>query len=80
MCIAAVGLVGDLARALGLKVLPFCDEIMMVLLENLGVSRFQGLWKWRILVLAYRQVNGHNVLLKFLLVLLKLLLVPSRAA
>lgn len=36
VCIAAVGLVGDLSRALGLKVLPYCDEIMMVLLENLG--------------------------------------------
>jgi len=36
VCTAAVGLVGDLSRALGQKVLPFCDEIMMLLLENLG--------------------------------------------
>ncbi|KAL4217331.1 Importin subunit beta-1 [Mactra antiquata] len=36
VCIAAVGLVGDLSRALGQKVLPFCDEIMMLLLEDLG--------------------------------------------
>lgn len=38
MCLAAVGLVGDLCRALGQKMLPYCDEIMMMLLENLGVS------------------------------------------
>lgn len=36
VCIAAVGLVGDLCRALGQKILPYCDEIMMLLLENLG--------------------------------------------
>lgn len=36
VCIAAVGLVGDLSRALGQKILPYCDEIMMLLLENLG--------------------------------------------
>ena len=29
---------GDLCRALGKQVLPFCDEIMVMLLENLGVS------------------------------------------
>lgn len=38
VCLAAVGLVGDLCRALGQKVLPYCDEIMMMLLENLGNS------------------------------------------
>jgi hypothetical protein len=38
VCLAAVGLVGDMCRALGLKMLPFCNELMMVLLENLGVS------------------------------------------
>ncbi|XP_052813839.1 importin subunit beta-1-like isoform X2 [Mya arenaria] len=36
VCIVAVGLVGDLSRALGQKVLPYCDEIMLLLLENLG--------------------------------------------
>ncbi|KAL8564063.1 Importin subunit beta-1 [Nucella lapillus] len=36
VCLAAVGLIGDLCRALGLKILPFCNELMMVLLENLG--------------------------------------------
>lgn len=36
VCQAAVGLLGDLCRALGNKVLPFCDEVMVILLENLG--------------------------------------------
>ncbi|KAL8619198.1 Importin subunit beta-1 [Nucella lapillus] len=36
VCLAAVGLVGDMCRALGLKILPSCNELMMVLLENLG--------------------------------------------
>lgn len=38
VCLAAVGLVGDLCRALGQKMLPYCDEVMMMLLENLGNS------------------------------------------
>lgn len=40
MCLAAVGLMGDMCRALGLKILPYCDETMVILLENLGVSGF----------------------------------------
>jgi len=39
VCAAAVGLMGDLCRALGVKVLPYCDETMVMLLENLGVSK-----------------------------------------
>jgi len=38
VCGAAVGLTGDICRALKGKVLPYCDEIMMLLLENLGVG------------------------------------------
>ena len=37
VCAAAVGLMGDLCRALGVKVLPYCDETMVMLLENLSV-------------------------------------------
>ena len=37
MCLAAIGLTGDICRSLGAKVLPYCNEIMMMLLENLGV-------------------------------------------
>ncbi|KAK4879043.1 hypothetical protein RN001_007189 [Aquatica leii] len=36
VCCTAVGLTGDIFRALKLKVLPYCDEIMVILLENLG--------------------------------------------
>ncbi|NXJ18647.1 IMB1 protein, partial [Dicrurus megarhynchus] len=39
VCLSAVGLVGDLCRALQSNILPFCDEVMQLLLENLGVSR-----------------------------------------
>lgn len=39
MCLAGVGLMGDMCRALGLKIMPYCDETMMILLENLGVSK-----------------------------------------
>ncbi|XP_066060905.1 importin subunit beta-1 [Chamaea fasciata] len=36
VCLSAVGLVGDLCRALQSNILPFCDEVMQLLLENLG--------------------------------------------
>ncbi|KAF3818634.1 hypothetical protein GH733_012051 [Mirounga leonina] len=36
VCLAAVGLVGDLCLALQSNILPFCDEVMQLLLENLG--------------------------------------------
>ena len=36
VCHAAVGLMGDLCRALSSGISPFCDEIMTVLLENLS--------------------------------------------
>ena len=39
VCSVAVGLVGDICRAVGARVLPHCDDIMNILLENLGVSR-----------------------------------------
>ncbi|NWS46007.1 IMB1 protein, partial [Probosciger aterrimus] len=39
VCLAAVGLVGDLCRALQSNILPFCDEVMQLLLENLGVDK-----------------------------------------
>ncbi|XP_077089872.1 importin subunit beta-1 isoform X4 [Siphateles boraxobius] len=36
VCLAAVGLVCDLCRALMANILPHCDEMMQLLLENLG--------------------------------------------
>lgn len=38
VCLAAVGLVGDLCRALTTQIVPYCDEIMQILIENLSVS------------------------------------------
>jgi len=39
VCLAAVGLVCDLCRALTTNILPYCDEMMQLLLENLGVRK-----------------------------------------
>ena len=36
VCIAAVGVVGDICRAIGRQILPHCDEVMTVLLTNLS--------------------------------------------
>merc|ERR1712110_1281547 len=36
VCHAAVGLVGDICRALGAKILVYCDQMMETLLENLS--------------------------------------------
>lgn len=36
VCCTAVGLAGDICRGLKIKILPFCDEIMTLLLENLS--------------------------------------------
>jgi len=36
VCSAAVGVSGDICRALGAKCAPYCDEIMQYLLQNLG--------------------------------------------
>lgn len=37
ICQAAVGVVGDLGRNIGSKILPYCDDIMTILLEGLIV-------------------------------------------
>lgn len=36
VCAAAVGLVADISRSLGNKIIPYCDEIMELLLQNLS--------------------------------------------
>lgn len=38
VCCAAVGLTGDICRGLKGKILPYCDEIMTLLLENLSLA------------------------------------------
>ena len=35
VCAVAIGVVGDICRALEVKVLPYCDEIISLLLRNL---------------------------------------------
>jgi len=35
VCSVAVGVVGDISRALNAKILPYCDEIITLLLQNL---------------------------------------------
>jgi len=35
VCAVAVGVVGDISRALGRKLVPFCDEIVALLLQDL---------------------------------------------
>ena len=35
VCAVAIGVVGDICRALEVKVLPYCDEIVQLLLRNL---------------------------------------------
>lgn len=37
VCCAAVGLTGDICRGLKMKILPYCDEIMTLLLEDLSL-------------------------------------------
>lgn len=37
VCVAAVGLTGDICRAIKNNILPYCDEIMTLLLENLSL-------------------------------------------
>lgn len=49
VCHAAVGLVGDICRALSANVEPMCDDIMNVLLENLSSNEVHRLVKPQIL-------------------------------
>lgn len=35
VCTIAVGVVGDVSRALGVKVIPYCDDLVAILLQNL---------------------------------------------
>ena len=36
VCLTTVGLVGDICRAVGNRIQPYCDEIMTILIENLS--------------------------------------------
>ncbi|KAF2726343.1 ARM repeat-containing protein [Polychaeton citri CBS 116435] len=49
LCAVAIGLVSDITRALEAKVLPFCDEFMNALLENLRSTNLGNQFKPAIL-------------------------------
>ena len=52
LCAMAIGLVSDITRALEEKALPYCNDFMNYLLDNLRVSRscfFLGIWRANIL-------------------------------
>lgn len=36
MCLSTVGVLGDLSRNVETDLLPYCDEIMQLLIHNLG--------------------------------------------
>ena len=38
VCLAAVGLVGDICRAMNTAIMPICNDIMQYLLTNLRVK------------------------------------------
>jgi len=40
VCQASVGVVSDLARNVGAQILPYCDDLMTILLEGLIVKIF----------------------------------------
>lgn len=40
LCSMAIGLVSDISRALGDKIMPYCDTFMNHLMSNLSVSIF----------------------------------------
>jgi len=57
ICQASLGLIGDICRALGVKILPFCDTIMTILFETLRNNNVGRQIKVQILA-----VFGHMAL------------------
>ncbi|NXC45479.1 IMB1 protein, partial [Penelope pileata] len=79
VCLAAVGLVGDLCRALQSNILPFCDEVMQLLLENLGVSVYL-LISWLVTVgLHTEKKSGRAVRASWRALLTRALLLPLQS-
>lgn len=80
VCHAAVGLVGDICRALSSAVIPYCDEIMTVLLENLSNNEVHRLVKPQILsVFGDVALAVGNKFSKYLEVVLQTLREASNA-
>ncbi|CAL8086959.1 unnamed protein product [Orchesella dallaii] len=80
VCSAAVGVSGDICRALGNKAVPFCDDIMSLLLQNLGNGSVHRSVKPQILsVLGDVALAIGTEFKKYLEVVLQTLLQASNA-
>lgn len=74
VCVAAVGLTGDICRVLRNQIAPFCDEIMTLLLENLSLPALHRSIKPQILSVFGDMALGIGPdFKKYLMVVLQML-------
>lgn len=79
VCCTAVGVAGDIFRSLKLKVLPYCDEIMTLLLENLSNPHIHRSVKPQILsVFGDMALSIGTEFKKYLNVVLEMLVQATR--
>lgn len=79
VCCAAVGLTGDICRGLKGKILPYCDEIMSLLLENLNNTNLHRNVKPQILsVFGDMALSIGPEFKKYLQIVLQMLLHASQ--
>lgn len=79
VCCAAVGLTGDICRGLKSKILPYCDDIMTCLLDNLGNPNLHRSVKPQILsAFGDMALSIGPAFVKYLHVVLQMLLHASQ--
>lgn len=79
VCCTAVGLTGDICRGLKGKILPYCDEIMQLLLENLNNTTLHRSVKPQILsVFGDMALSIGPEFKKYLQIVLQMLLHASQ--